>query len=120
MAATQRVKIHFTIIILQTSWNGHAWADARVEMGFFQPHLVSKLPENIVSKILENVVLLILQFRLYLSNQFYQLDLSFYIFLADGSGSIMIRGCALDSGTLTTDTELIRMSHCGSFFFNEK
>merc|ERR1711953_1100409 len=39
---------------------------------------------------------------------------------ADGSGSIMIRGCALDSGTLTTDTELIRMSHCGSFFFDDK
>lgn len=39
---------------------------------------------------------------------------------ADGSGTIMIRGCSLDSGTLTTDTELIRMSHCGSFFFNEK
>ena len=41
-------------------------------------------------------------------------------FVADGSGTIMIRGCSLDSGTLTTDTELIRMSHCGSFFFNEK
>jgi len=39
---------------------------------------------------------------------------------ADGSGSIMIRGCSLDSGTLTVDTELVRMSHCGSFFFNEK
>ena len=31
-----------------------------------------------------------------------------------------VRGCALDSGTLTTDTEIIRMSHCGSFYFNEK
>ena len=41
-------------------------------------------------------------------------------FAADGSGTIMIRGCALDSGTLTTDTELVRMSHCGSFFFNQK
>merc|ERR1712088_1242515 len=39
---------------------------------------------------------------------------------ADGSGTIMVRGCALDSGTLTVDTELVRMSHCGSFFFNEK
>jgi len=39
---------------------------------------------------------------------------------ADGSGTIMVRGCALDSGTLTTDTELIRMSHCGSFYFDEK
>ncbi|KAF7987698.1 hypothetical protein HCN44_003561 [Aphidius gifuensis] len=34
--------------------------------------------------------------------------------------SLTIRGCALDSGTLTTDTELIRMSHCGAFYFNEK
>ena len=32
----------------------------------------------------------------------------------------MVRGCALDSGTLTTDTELIRMSHCGSFYFEDK
>jgi len=39
---------------------------------------------------------------------------------ADGSGTIMVRGCALDSGTLTTDTEIIRMSHCGSFYFDEK
>ncbi len=39
---------------------------------------------------------------------------------ADGSGTIMVRGCALDSGTLTTDTEIIRMSHCGSFYFNDK
>ena len=46
-----------------------------------------------------------------------------YVFsfvLADGSGTIMVRGCALDSGTLTTDTEIIRMSHCGSFYFDEK
>ena len=28
--------------------------------------------------------------------------------------------CALDSGTLTTDTEIIRMSHCGSFYFDDK
>ena len=32
----------------------------------------------------------------------------------------MIRGCAVDSGTLTTDTEIIRMSHCGAFYFNER
>ena len=51
------------------------------------------------------------------SNQYSLFLLSF---LADGSGTIMIRGCSLDSGTLTTDTELVRMSHCGSFFFNEK
>ena len=44
----------------------------------------------------------------------------FFFFSADGSGTIMVRGCALDSGTLTTDTEIIRMSHCGSFYFDEK
>lgn len=30
----------------------------------------------------------------------------------------MVRDCALDSGTLTTDTELIRMSHCGYYQFD--
>ena len=32
----------------------------------------------------------------------------------------MIRGCAVDSGTLTTDTEIIRMSHCGAFYFDKR
>merc|ERR1712012_178040 len=41
-------------------------------------------------------------------------------YYADTEESMMVRGCALDSGTLTTDTEIIRMSHCGSFYFNEK
>jgi hypothetical protein len=31
----------------------------------------------------------------------------------DNKETITVRGCALDSGTLTTDTEIIRMSHCG-------
>ncbi|XP_065169824.1 uncharacterized protein [Atheta coriaria] len=31
--------------------------------------------------------------------------------------SLTIRSCELDSGTLTTDTELIRMSHCGGFVY---
>jgi hypothetical protein len=26
----------------------------------------------------------------------------------------------LDSGTLTTDTEIIRMSHCGAFYFDDR
>ncbi|RZF34154.1 hypothetical protein LSTR_LSTR003564 [Laodelphax striatellus] len=38
----------------------------------------------------------------------------------DTGDSIMVRGCALDSGTLTTDTELIRMSHCGGFYFDDR
>lgn len=32
----------------------------------------------------------------------------------------MVRSCALDSGTLTTDTELVRMSHCGGFYYNDR
>ena len=32
----------------------------------------------------------------------------------------MIRNCALDSGSLTTDTEIVRMSHCGSFVFEDR
>ena len=40
--------------------------------------------------------------------------------VADTEESMMIRGCAVDSGTLTTDTEIIRMSHCGSFYFNDR
>ncbi|XP_050304211.1 uncharacterized protein LOC126741711 [Anthonomus grandis grandis] len=35
----------------------------------------------------------------------------------DNKETITVRGCALDSGTLTTDTELVRMSHCGGFYF---
>ena len=46
--------------------------------------------------------------------------LTIFPFSGDGSGKMTVRGCALDSGTLTTDTEIIRMSHCGSFYFNEK
>lgn len=38
----------------------------------------------------------------------------------DTDESITIRACALDSGTLTTDTEIIRMSHCGSFYFENR
>jgi hypothetical protein len=38
------------------------------------------------------------------------------ILSADGNfEKMVIRTCALDSGTLTLDTELVRMSHCGSF-----
>ncbi|XP_014294242.2 uncharacterized protein [Halyomorpha halys] len=38
----------------------------------------------------------------------------------DTGETITIRGCALDSGTLTTDTEIIRMSHCGGFIFENR
>ncbi|ALC45280.1 CG31323, partial [Drosophila busckii] len=36
----------------------------------------------------------------------------------DNGQTITVRGCALDSGTLTTDTEIIRMSHCGKFYYD--
>ncbi|XP_058823372.1 uncharacterized protein LOC131684476 [Topomyia yanbarensis] len=38
----------------------------------------------------------------------------------DTRETITVRGCALDSGTLTTDTEIIRMSHCGRFFYDDR
>ncbi|CAD6991359.1 uncharacterized protein LOC101452097 [Ceratitis capitata] len=38
----------------------------------------------------------------------------------DTGESITVRGCALDSGTLTTDTEIIRMSHCGKFYYDDR
>ncbi|CAH0384979.1 unnamed protein product [Bemisia tabaci] len=38
----------------------------------------------------------------------------------DTGDHITVRHCALDSGTLTTDTELIRMSHCGGFYFDDR
>ncbi|XKL59083.1 hypothetical protein PGB90_000099 [Kerria lacca] len=38
----------------------------------------------------------------------------------DNGDDITIRGCALDSGTLTTDTEIIRMSHCGGFYYDDR
>lgn len=44
----------------------------------------------------------------------------FSSFLEGEGQRIMVRSCALDSGTLTTDTELIRMSHCGRFEFDDR
>ncbi|KAG6464520.1 uncharacterized protein LOC115453150 [Manduca sexta] len=38
----------------------------------------------------------------------------------DTGESITVRGCGLDSGTATTDTEIIRMSHCGRFYYNDR
>jgi hypothetical protein len=38
----------------------------------------------------------------------------------DTGDRITVRACALDSGTLTTDTEIIRMSHCGGFYFDDR
>lgn len=41
-------------------------------------------------------------------------------FFDDTGESITVRGCGLDSGTATTDTEIIRMSHCGRFYYNDR
>ncbi|XP_015792087.1 uncharacterized protein LOC107368726 isoform X2 [Tetranychus urticae] len=38
----------------------------------------------------------------------------------DSGVSMVVRDCALDSGSLTTDTELVRMSHCGAFYFDHR
>ncbi|CAB3368455.1 Hypothetical predicted protein [Cloeon dipterum] len=38
----------------------------------------------------------------------------------DNGVQLTVRGCALDSGTLTTDTEIIRMSHCGGFYLDDR
>jgi len=47
--------------------------------------------------------------------------LSWFQFATDDTGeTITVRGCALDSGTLTTDTEIIRMSHCGKFYYDNR
>ena len=32
----------------------------------------------------------------------------------------MTRGCSADSGTTTADTEIVRISHCGAFYFDNK
>ncbi|KAI6199907.1 hypothetical protein M3Y96_00677200 [Aphelenchoides besseyi] len=36
------------------------------------------------------------------------------------SQTLVIRTCALDSGTLTADTEIVRISHCGHFRYEGK
>lgn len=41
------------------------------------------------------------------------------VFEATGQ-SMVVRSCALDSGTLTVDTEIVRMSHCGGFYFEDR
>ncbi|CAD5224082.1 unnamed protein product [Bursaphelenchus okinawaensis] len=38
----------------------------------------------------------------------------------DSTQTILIRTCALDSGTLTADTEIVRISHCGHFKYEDK
>ena len=39
---------------------------------------------------------------------------------SENGTSIMVRGCGLDSGSLTSDTELVRISHCGAFILGKE
>ena len=36
----------------------------------------------------------------------------------ENGNRLVIRGCGLDSGSLTSDTEIVRVSHCGSFYLD--
>ncbi|KAL1240482.1 hypothetical protein T4B_10315 [Trichinella pseudospiralis] len=38
---------------------------------------------------------------------------------ANRNFSVVVRTCAMDSGSLTADTEIVRMSHCGHFILDE-
>ena len=38
----------------------------------------------------------------------------------DSGQQVVVRGCALDSGGTTADTELVRISNCGAFQFEDK
>ena len=39
-------------------------------------------------------------------------------YVDDNGNRLVIRGCGLDSGSLTSDTEIVRVSHCGSFYLD--
>lgn len=53
-------------------------------------------------------------------NKNYILKKCIFEFTDDTQETLTVRGCALDSGTLTTDTEIIRMSHCGRFYYDDR
>ena len=44
---------------------------------------------------------------------------SFPLFPETGE-NVTIRSCAVDAGTLTADTEIVRLSHCGSLIIDER
>ena len=41
-------------------------------------------------------------------------------YILDSGLNITYRGCSLDSGSLTADTELARVSHCGYFVLDDE
>ena len=42
------------------------------------------------------------------------------IYSAETGERLAVRGCSSDGGTLTADTELVRASHCGAFYFEDR
>ena len=42
------------------------------------------------------------------------------IYPAETGERLAVRGCSSDGGTLTADTELVRASHCGAFYFEDR
>ena len=38
----------------------------------------------------------------------------------DSGENVTVRTCAVDGGTLTADTEIVRLSHCGAFYLDER
>ena len=78
------------------------WEGGKDAMDCFRQHLVSKLREHSVKIrvwFLQRIQICVLD---------------------DNGDTIVVRGCALDSGTLTTDTEIVRMSHCGGFYYDNR
>lgn len=99
--------IHSTTIIRRRFQSTRVWAAGRDEMEFSQPQLALKYQAIMVGL---HQVVFVLQFK----------KLTFNSPTDDTGETITVRGCALDSGTLTTDTELIRMSHCGRFYYDDR
>ena len=44
----------------------------------------------------------------------------FLIKFSDSGENVTVRTCAVDGGTLTADTEIVRLSHCGAFYLDER
>ena len=45
---------------------------------------------------------------------------SLNLFISESGQNVSIRSCAVDAGTLTADTEIVRMSHCGTFYLDDR
>ena len=57
----------------------------------------------------------------HLDTAIYSLGLDILIIYPTETGErLAVRGCSSDGGTLTADTELVRASHCGAFYFEDR